>query len=48
MNAIYEQFNARRKAFAAAEADREDQLELSAPSDEDLAALQSLAERREN
>ena len=48
VNAIYEQFNARRKAFAAAEADREDQLELSAPSDEDLAALQSLAERREN
>ena len=47
VNAIYEQFNARRKAFAAAEADREDQLELSAATDEDLAALQSSAEKRE-
>ncbi len=47
VNAIYEQFNARRKAFAAAEADREEQLELSATTDEDLAALQSSAERRE-
>ncbi|MBQ4395310.1 MAG: virulence RhuM family protein [Paludibacteraceae bacterium] len=47
VNAIYEQFNARRKAFAAAEADREEQLELSAATDEDLAALQSSAERRE-
>lgn len=47
VNAIYEQFNVRRKAFAAAEADREDQLELSAATDEDLAALQSSAEKRE-
>ena len=40
------QFNARRKAFAAAEADREEQLELSAATDEELAVLQSSAERR--
>ena len=40
------QFNACRKTFAAAEADREEMLERSAATDEDLAALQSSAEDR--
>ena len=44
--AIYEQFNARRKALAAAEADEQDRKVLNASDDETLVALQKEVQGR--
>ncbi|MBR1923457.1 MAG: hypothetical protein IJ838_06900 [Paludibacteraceae bacterium] len=44
--AIYDRFNARRKALAAAEADEQDRKVLNASDDETLVALQKEVQDR--